>query len=217
MAPGQGEHPDTGAAPPGGAQKLSRVTSKSGKSATVNEQYAPAFQSLIDYLDGVGYDIYSLGGYVDRDVRGQSGVKSVHAHGGALDINPGSNPMGATLVTDMPEGIGEVARSLGLGWGGNWKSLKDAMHFSVAKNEGGSFDLPALEHGGKLDGVGLVGEKGPELAVGPASITSNNDIMNAFNNLASLLERSLNVQETIARASNTTADLNSKILSYAQN
>ena len=117
--------------------KLGTISSKSGKSASVAADTVPAFQKLIDYLDSVGYDIQSLGGYVDRDVRGQPGVKSAHAKGSAIDINPAANPMGSTLVTDMPEGIRQVASSLGLGWGGDWNSIKDAMHFSAAKNEGG--------------------------------------------------------------------------------
>mgnify|MGYP003348229546 FL=1 len=91
-----------------GPPKLATVRSKTGKSTSVNAEYAPRFQSLIDYLDSVGYEINSLGGYVDRDVRGKPGVKSVHAHGGAIDINPGANPMGGQLITDMPEKIGRA-------------------------------------------------------------------------------------------------------------
>jgi D-alanyl-D-alanine carboxypeptidase len=125
----------------GGKPQLVSVSSKTGKSAMVNSEYASKFQGVIDYLDSVGYNIYSLGGYVDRDVRGQPGRKSVHAHGGAIDINPAENPLGSQLITDMPAEIGKVAAQLGLGWGGNWRSVKDAMHFSVAQNEGGTIKL----------------------------------------------------------------------------
>ena len=134
----------TGSAAGEGKPQLARVGSKSGKSTMVNAEYAPKFQGIIDYLDSVGYKIYSLGGYVDRDVRGQPGVKSVHAHGGAIDINPAENPFGSQLITDMPADIGQVAARMGLGWGGNWRSIKDAMHFSVAKNEGGTVDFSAM-------------------------------------------------------------------------
>jgi hypothetical protein len=132
-----------------GKPQLVRVGSKTGKSTTVNAEYAPKFQGVIDYLDSVGYNIYSLGGFVDRDVRGQPGKKSVHAHGGAIDINPAENPLGSQLVTDMPPEIGQIAAQFGLGWGGNWSSIKDAMHFSVAKNEGGTVKL---RDGGVLTG-----------------------------------------------------------------
>jgi len=143
-----GGHAAEGGTP--GAPKLTRITSKTGKSASVNEKFAPAFQSLIDYLDKSGYEINSLGGYVDRDVRGKPGVKSIHAHGAAIDINPSTNPLSSTLVTDMPADISSVAASLGLGWGGNWKSRKDAMHFSAAQSEGGS--LLKARSGGIFDG-----------------------------------------------------------------
>ena len=124
--------------PTSAVDDLVRIQSKTGKSAMVGEQYAPAFQSLVDYLDSVGYKIYSLGGYNDRDVTGRPGVKSIHAHGAAIDINPQSNPYGNTLITDLPSDIGSVASELGLGWGGNWNNVKDAMHFSAATSEGGS-------------------------------------------------------------------------------
>ena len=144
------EHSSSGGGGSGSNIKLASISSKSGKSAQVGAEYAPQFQKLVDYLDNAGYDIRSLGGYIDRDVRGKAGVKSVHAHGGAIDINPDTNPMGSTLVTDMPAEISAVAQGLGLGWGGNWKSSKDAMHFSAAKSEGGSL-LKAMD-GGIFDG-----------------------------------------------------------------
>ena len=137
-------------APTEGKPKLAQVSSKLGKSTAVNTELAPAFQGIIDYLDGVGYKIYSLGGYVDRDVRGKPGVKSIHAHGAAIDINPAENPLGSKLVTDMPANISQVAAGLGLGWGGNWKSVKDAMHFSAAASEGGK--LLKAKTGGMFSG-----------------------------------------------------------------
>lgn len=133
-----------------GKPKLARVSSASGKSASVDEKYAPAFQKLLDYLGNVGYNVTSLGGYNDRDATGQPGVKSIHAHGAAIDINPGANPFGSKLVTDMPPEIGQIAASMGLGWGGNWKSVKDAMHFSAAQSEGGS--LLKASDGGVFQG-----------------------------------------------------------------
>lgn len=142
-APAAATGPEPHAAVSGGAggaagtPKLSRISSKSGQSAMVNADVASRFQGLIDYLDSVGYDINSLGGYNDRNIAGTN-QKSVHARGGAIDINPGTNPMGSQLITDMPADIGAIAAKMGLGWGGNWSSKKDAMHFSAASNEGGA-------------------------------------------------------------------------------
>lgn len=143
---------------------LAKVTSKSGKSASVNKKYQGQFQGIIDWLDAQGYNISSLGGYNDRDVTGQPGVKSVHAFGGAIDINPASNPFTkGKLVTDMPAGIAQAAASLGLGWGGNWSNVKDAMHFSVAQNEGGKVKM--YKNGGITDGTSIAGEDGPEAVI----------------------------------------------------
>lgn len=242
-APGASE--GAPAAPSGGAgptPKLSKVTSRSGKSASVGEKYAPAFQQLVDYLDGIGYNIYSMGGYVDRDVRNQPGVKSIHGHGAAIDINPDSNPLGSKLVTDMPENIGEVARSMGLGWGGNWSSKKDAMHFSAAVSEGGSL-LQASEGGvfaGPKSGYNIT-LHGTEAVVPlkqgniPVELKTEtmqeslkaivDDFKSTLNSIVSNLARpdvdltreTLEVLKNIERAAKTTSDTQDKLLRVAQN
>ena len=204
-----------------GPPTLTRVSSKLGQSASVNAEYAPQFQQLIDYLDGVGYKITSLGGYIDRDVRGKPGVKSVHGHGGAIDINPGANPMGAQLVTDMPENISAISKQLGLGWGGNWSSVKDAMHFSVASHEGGKIKL---SEGGVAVGPnsGYPATLHGEEAVIPLNNGAGN-FVKLFEEMAEtnaqmvqLLEETLDLQESIASATKNTADSSGKMLHYAQ-
>jgi hypothetical protein len=148
---GAGVPGDSGGAGGGSGSKpeLKSVTSKSGPSAQVNKNVADSFQNLINYLDKTGYKINDMGGYNDRDVRGQPGVKSAHAKGAAIDINSATNPMSSRLITDMPENIGTIAGNLGLGWGGNWQSKKDSMHFSAARNEGGTL---MAKTGGVFDG-----------------------------------------------------------------
>lgn len=78
-----------------------------------------------------------------------SGSWSQHAYGLAVDINPFHNPYLkgdlvlpelASAYTDrseirpgmiVPEDVvTEAFREIGWGWGGNWSSLKDWMHFS---------------------------------------------------------------------------------------
>jgi len=139
-------HQTAAASPP---PKLAKVSSINGKSASVNADLAPNFQGLISYLDKIKYPITDLGGYNDRDVRGQAGTKSYHAKGGAIDINSATNPMSSTLKTDMPDNISQIASGFGLGWGGNWKSSKDAMHFSAGEREGGTL---MAKTGGVFDG-----------------------------------------------------------------
>jgi len=145
MAGGKGGGGSAGAMgagdPSGGGSgpkpELKSVTSKSGPSAQVNKNVADNFQNLINHLDMAGYKINDMGGYNNRKIAGTD-VMSAHAQGAALDINEKTNPMGSKLITDMPENIGTIAGNLGLGWGGNWQSKKDAMHFSATRSEGGT-------------------------------------------------------------------------------
>jgi len=128
------------------------TTSKRGLTAQVAEVFADDYQGFIDELEAAGYEIKRIGGYSKR--RTVSGTRwSVHASGGAIDINWPDQVMGGrpngffkprpanAPITDMPV---DIVRSLcnkyGLGWGGDWRSLDDAMHFSKAKNEGGTVD-----------------------------------------------------------------------------
>lgn len=139
--------------PYGSNGELATIRSKNGKTTQVAKLYQAQFQALIDELENdLGYEVRTLGGYVQRSSRG-SNRPSYHASGLAIDINAAENPMvrprpdDAPEPTDMPEGgkgsvIGALAAKHGLGWGGDWNSATDAMHFSAAKSEGGSLDWP---------------------------------------------------------------------------
>jgi hypothetical protein len=68
------------------------------------------------------------------------GSQSAHSWAAAVDINPERNPFSSKgqLVTDMPPAFRAAFKSNGFGWGGDWRSVKDAMHFSLDRREGGS-------------------------------------------------------------------------------
>jgi hypothetical protein len=102
--------------------QLFRVTTAAGTKKN--------FKGLLRDLARTGYDVDSLGGYNHRNVAGTSRL-SEHAYGRAIDINPGANPMGSSLVTDMPKNVARLAALNDLVWGGTWRSKKDAMHFST--------------------------------------------------------------------------------------
>lgn len=123
-----------------GALELQTITSKSGASTQVNKKYATNFQGFINDLEGTGYKVKSLSGYNDRPNVNNPKVKSYHALGASIDINPTENP-NESMKSDLPPETGGLARKWGLGWGMNWKSVKDPMHFSVAKSEGGAVDI----------------------------------------------------------------------------
>ena len=131
-----------GAAPTGTPSKtpgMTTVKTPGGKAFDVASQYAANFQGFVTELENSGYQIKSIGGYANRNIAG-TGTKSYHSLGVAIDINPSANPhlFDGRLVTDMPSNVGAMAAKYGLGWGGNWRSSKDAMHFSMASGEGGT-------------------------------------------------------------------------------
>ncbi len=91
----------------------------------------------------VGYDVHRIESFSCRATVG-GGSTSAHSWAAAVDINPEQNPFRKTgpAKTDMPPAFVKAFTSEGFGWGGAWKSVKDAMHFSLSPNEGGK---PSLE------------------------------------------------------------------------
>jgi len=127
----------------GRRQQGGMVTLKTpgGRPYQVAAEYAKNFEGFVNELEGSGYKIKSIGGYANRSTA--SGGFSWHSKGMAIDINPSENPHtfpGSQNYgkTDMPANVGAMAAKHGLGWGGNWRSSKDTMHFSMGGNEGGS-------------------------------------------------------------------------------
>lgn len=133
--------------------ELVTLTTPSGKNFTVAAIVAENFQALVNELENdLGYEIRTIGGYADRKT--SSGRWSYHASGLAIDINAAQNAMvsprpgDAPEPTDMPAGgtgslMSALAAKHGLGWGGDWNSATDAMHFTAAEFEGGTLDWPA--------------------------------------------------------------------------
>lgn len=79
------------------------------------------------------YPVRMLGGYCARHQRNDPALPlSIHSYGAAFDVNWDKNPMGSKLITDLPEPFVRAFTDAGWVWGGNWKSVKDAMHFQWA-------------------------------------------------------------------------------------
>jgi len=139
---------------------LSSLSTKSGKSFKVASVVSGQFAGFISDLEATGYKIKSIGGYREAGTGGGTGPadpdydkeRYSHPYGAAIDINPDQNPYGKSLVTDMPSNISQIAAKHGLGWGGNFRRTKDAMHFSAIKNEGGNRDFSFFKQSGKETG-----------------------------------------------------------------
>lgn len=107
---------------------ITSIQAANGMTVQVHKAAADAFKGLLDDLIGQGYKVKSVGGYSLRNKVG-GGSLSEHAFGNAIDINPEQNPYSKQFITDMPSNIRELAAKHGLSWGGDWKSIKDTMHF----------------------------------------------------------------------------------------
>lgn len=107
---------------------LTNVQTTSGQSVKVNQISAQAFQGFLNDLEATGYKIKDIGGYSLRNKKGGGGL-SQHAFGNAIDINPDQNPYSRKFITDLPDNVSSLAAKWGLSWGGDWKSIKDTMHF----------------------------------------------------------------------------------------
>lgn len=109
-------------------ENITTIKLDSGKTVNVNKHSAEAFKGFLNELEASGYDISSLGGHAKR-MKTSGGSISQHAFGNAIDINPQQNPYSHKLITNLPSNISQMAAKYGLSWGGDWKSIKDAMHF----------------------------------------------------------------------------------------
>lgn len=125
-------------------ENMVQLTTKSGVKYHVHKDYAKRFEGLVKDLEDTGYHIHSMSSYRPDAFVAGTGRRSAHADGMAIDINPGKNPHTRPHhhnygQTDMPELVtkSRIHKKHGLGWGGEWNSSKDTMHFSAHPREGG--------------------------------------------------------------------------------
>jgi hypothetical protein len=128
-------------APACDTSQLRSVELVQGARVQCHERAASAVQALGRVLEAHNYRVRNgdTGAFNCRPITNGTG-HSLHAFGIALDINWSTNPFRAdnVLVTDMPRVM--VANILRIrtksgeqvwGWGGNYRNVKDAMHFEV--------------------------------------------------------------------------------------
>ncbi len=112
-----------------------------GLKVTIHQDTAEAFQALGRIVQLYNYKCRpaECGGYNKRPIKSGKGW-SLHSWGIAIDINWLTNPWSTSnkLITDMPVAmVNAILRIKTKGgipvfrWGGNFKSVKDAMHFEV--------------------------------------------------------------------------------------
>lgn len=113
----------------------------SGARITVAKAAADAFRAIDGVMQSAGYAprARDTGGYNCRKITGGR-AHSLHAFGIAVDYNWNSNPFraDAKLITDMPSQMVAAVKAIRtkggapvFRWGGDFRSVKDAMHFEV--------------------------------------------------------------------------------------
>ena len=129
------------------------ITSKDGTKGTrgvkVHRAIAQDVYNACVAAQNSGFKIYDIGGYrtFGTDTAGKSGGLSYsqHCYGLAVDINPTENgqfkngratgnwfydPGGNEYSIQANSILVTTFKSMGWGWGGEWNSSKDYMHFS---------------------------------------------------------------------------------------
>lgn len=85
-------------------------------------------------VDCPAYTVRMVGGYCPRHQRHNPKLPlSLHSYGVAVDFNWDTNPMGPTLDSDLPPAFIANFKAHGWEWGGDWKGIKDPMHFQFAR------------------------------------------------------------------------------------
>jgi peptidoglycan LD-endopeptidase CwlK len=116
------------------------------KLAGVNPMLASKIRQLINLAQSNGYTLYIDEGYRTQERQNQlyaqgrttagaivtNTLTSKHTQGKAVDIMPVINGQPSNSLTAFNWNlIGVWAQSIGLTWGGNWKSLKDYRHLEI--------------------------------------------------------------------------------------
>ncbi len=122
---------------PGGESAKSKMTTVDflGESVTVHQKVAGCLRAVAKEMEtnNIKYNVKVIGGF--RTVKGQGQVAydaGYHWYGVAIDINPDQNGYyegGGDYPHDIPPAMVIAFRHHGWSWGGNWKSIKDYMHF----------------------------------------------------------------------------------------
>lgn len=181
------------------------------KEGDVQAQGADVSPNLIDLAKRIqetvpGFSYFSA--FNDR-YHQENSPASKHTQGIAADFTVAEKP-------DREQGAGIVSwlksngASLAIDEYNNPSSKATAGHFHV--------EIPKFEDGGTLGAgnIGIAGEAGPELITGPATISSNNDIMGAFNNMAMMMGKQVGAIDELIRVAKNGNDIQTKILRVQQ-
>jgi len=78
------------------------------------------------------HELQVTGGVYNDRLKRTGGAPSTHSWGCAIDLSPRLNSLGKT--PDMPSEVVSLFKEEGAEWGGDWKSVKDGMHFQFCRS-----------------------------------------------------------------------------------
>lgn len=109
-----------------------------GHKIFVNKLVYDNFKNVRDELIKTGWDkkykIYRAETFNFREVSNYENcgvISHGHPYCFAIDINPEKNPLSNKLITDIPKEVVAIFKKHGFVWGGDWKQIKDPMHFEI--------------------------------------------------------------------------------------
>ena len=114
----------------GRAGKHQRRTTFMGKRVTVHKKVKPCLKAVEWDLkrSGTKYKVKHIWGYAR--VNSSNPRRYFHPYGGAVDINPPTNPRcRGGCSHDIPKRWVQIFENHGFYWGGNYPRTKDYMHF----------------------------------------------------------------------------------------
>ena len=107
-----------------------------GFGVQIHELVAPCLAAVAKDIRAAGstYQVREIGGWREAGTgAGQvTAGNGYHDYGAAVDINPYSNryyPYPGNFPYDMPDEYIRAFKGRGWSWGGDWRSIKDYMHF----------------------------------------------------------------------------------------
>lgn len=129
-----------------------------GTNTPVNPRTVEAWKVFDHILRTHGYDADSAWAYNCRRITGGTGY-SLHAYGIALDVDPKDNPYlrlrtfkwsDTKFTPEQVEAVLAVKTNSGeqvFSWGGNWRTIKDYMHWEIecqpsALDSGIAYEIP---------------------------------------------------------------------------
>lgn len=115
------------------AGDMAWAESGDGVRVFVHKDIAELVSLLMTETEQRGYDkmdnTHDDWGYANRPIAGTT-TASNHSWGLAVDLNASKNPYtSGNIITDMPAWMPNLWNEYGFRWGGDYNSVKDAMHY----------------------------------------------------------------------------------------